>query len=573
MPGGLRGVVPHVMWSGRRKLPDAVIHRHGGTRFQLAPERADWLVSDIVPRLDTLEELEGSRTVKSNNARTVIRAPLSGAVLYVKRYHVRGLFERLKYLVVPSRAKAEWDAARAMSAKGLPTVSALMMGERRRCGVLGAACLAMLEIPGGMDFVPYLLHHFNDETPESEHDRRVLLTKLAFLVRDFHDKGFSHQDLHSGNILVTGEPGSCSIHFIDLHKVGVKRRVSKRVRRKNLAKLLFSLSWAIGEGDMQHFLTAYEDKGAAVGGPDSLLRTILARIRVLERRWVRSRSRRCLKNSSAFRVVRSRGFTMFLRREISPEAVAALLEAHWEAVAEDSPKVLKRSHRSTISRQEAAAPTGGIRVVVKENLCPGGRECLKNLLRRPRGIAAWVHGNALLVRKVDVARPLAGVVERRGILRRRSWLVMEEQPGFERLDLLVRDRYTGTCSRERRREKRRLVQACGVFLGRLHRQGIYHGDMKAMNIMARFDAQGEPQFQLIDYDRVRFYRQVNRRRRIKNMAQLASSVPDQVSRTDRLRFFWAYAFDDDARRNLREYNQGVVEMCRNRARPARNARS
>ncbi|MFW5722571.1 MAG: lipopolysaccharide kinase InaA family protein, partial [Desulfohalobiaceae bacterium] len=222
-------------------MPESVIHRHRGTRFQLAPERADWLVSELIPRLETLEELEGSQTVKSSNARTVIRAPLPGAVLYVKRYHVRGLHERLKYLVVPSRAKAEWDAARAMSARGLPTVTALMMGEGRRCGVLGSACLAMLEIPGGMDFVPYLLHHFRGDTPESEGGRRRLLTRLAALVRDFHDKGFSHQDLHSGNILVTGEPGSCSIHLIDLHKVKVGRRVSKRVRRKNLAKLLFSL--------------------------------------------------------------------------------------------------------------------------------------------------------------------------------------------------------------------------------------------------------------------------------------------------------------------------------------------
>ncbi|MFW5722826.1 MAG: lipopolysaccharide kinase InaA family protein, partial [Desulfohalobiaceae bacterium] len=253
--------------------------------------------------------------------------------------------------------------------------------------------------------------------------------------------------------------------------------------------------------------------------------------------------------------------------------VSGVLNAHRKAVAADSPDVLKRSHRSTVSRQKIAAPPGGIGVVVKENLCPGVRDCLKNLLRRPRGVAAWAHGNALLVRKVDVARPLAAVVERGGLLRRRSWLVMEEPSGFERLDLLVRARYSGRCSRERHEEKLRLVQGCGVFLGRLHGQGVYHGDMKAMNIMARFAANGEPQFRLIDYDRVRFFRQVDRRRRIKNLAQLASSIPDQVSRADRLRFFQAYAFDDDARQNLREYNQGVAALCRNRGKPAREVRS
>ena len=82
-----------------------------------------------------------------------------------------------------------------------------------------------------------------------------------------------------------------------------------------------------------------------------------------------------------------------------------------------------------------------------------------------------------------------------------------------------------------------------------------------MNVYVRMDPGCEPRFILVDYDRVTFGNSVSHRRRIKNLAQLAASIPVCITKTDRLRFWTAYAFDDDSISGRAAYNDGVVAAC------------
>jgi hypothetical protein len=198
---------------------------------------------------------------------------------------------------------------------------------------------------------------------------------------------------------------------------------------------------------------------------------------------------------------------------------------------------------------------------VKETRCRGTVDALKNSFRRPRGMASWIHGNGLNVRRSWAATPLAMIAEKCGPLTCRTWLVMEDLVDWTRLDLFALERYAGPLDAARRVEKRRLVRAFATFVADLHRREIYHGDLKAVNLFVRLDGNGEPEFRIVDYDRVTFDRPVNRRRRIKNLAQIAASVAVLITKTDRLRFFRAYAFDEDSRENEKAYNRGVVADC------------
>ena len=139
---------------------------------------------------------------------------------------------------------------------------------------------------------------------------------------------------------------------------------------------------------------------------------------------------------------------------------------------------------------------------------------------------------------------------------------MEDLSGDERLDLFVLGRYAGPIDAARREEKRSIVRAFGRFVGRLHRAGIYHGDLKAVNVFVRWTGEGEPAFRLVDYDRVRFGRSVSRRRRIKNLAQVAASVAVLITKTDRLRFFLAYAWEPEVAAGAGDYGRGVERLCR-----------
>jgi tRNA A-37 threonylcarbamoyl transferase component Bud32 len=130
-----------------------------------------------------------------------------------------------------------------------------------------------------------------------------------------------------------------------------------------------------------------------------------------------------------------------------------------------------------------------------------------------------------------------------------------------RLDLFILERFAGHLDAARREEKRELARAFGRFVADLHARGIYHGDLKAVNVFVAAREDGSFEFTLVDYDRVVFGERVDRRRRIKNLSQAAASIAVLMTKTDRLRFHRAYAFDADSRENAREYGRGVEAEC------------
>ena len=100
-----------------------------------------------------------------------------------------------------------------------------------------------------------------------------------------------------------------------------------------------------------------------------------------------------------------------------------------------------------------------------------------------------------------------------------------------------------------------------LFRG-LHSAGIYHGDMKAVNLFLR-ESGSRVSVAIADYDRVEFDRPVPARRRIKNLAQLSASIPICISLADRLRFFRRYVGDDDrAGRIWKRWFARIIADCR-----------
>jgi tRNA A-37 threonylcarbamoyl transferase component Bud32 len=90
-----------------------------------------------------------------------------------------------------------------------------------------------------------------------------------------------------------------------------------------------------------------------------------------------------------------------------------------------------------------------------------------------------------------------------------------------------------------------LRDATAAWLAHLHRLGIYHGDVKGVNVLVG-GTLVTPLLYVVDTDRCRFFRRpVDLGRRIRNLAQLAASIPVVVSRTERLR--WWRRYTDDLR--------------------------
>jgi tRNA A-37 threonylcarbamoyl transferase component Bud32 len=487
--------------------------------------------------------LPGARTVKENPVRTVWRVPGEGGAVYLKRFRVSGLRDAVKYLFVPSRARAEWEASRGLRAAGIPAAEVLGFAETRAGGFLRGAACVVREFPAAMELVPWMFARWGRGgpwTPEQEAERHALLGELGRLLRSIHDAGFRHPDLHGGNLLLAKEGFLPEMRVIDLHTV---KRGSPR-RAGDLLVLVHSLRTATSPEEREVLRRAYDGDRPAL--PPAGRARWEALVEEKERVRVRGRTARAklLGPTGRFAVHGGGGLRMVHLRAWGAAPFLAALEEHRRlGAAGEGPGVLKRGGRSLVTRVRVEGPDGPTRLVVKETRVRDLLDAVKNAFRPPRAVAGWIGGNGLWHRHVDVAEPRAVAVRGAWPRRRESFLVMEDlAEGGERLDLRsLRLWGRGTRGAEAVRAKRAEIALVAALLGDLHARGVYHGDLKAVNLF-HHEKHGRPSIGLVDYDRVEFGGGVVPfRRRAKNLAQLGASLGDYFSRSDRLRFFREYA--------------------------------
>jgi tRNA A-37 threonylcarbamoyl transferase component Bud32 len=545
---------------------DLVEFEASGLAWRAEAAPSDTIRREIADRLMSIESVAGVEVLKRNLVRTVLRVPLaSGGRVIVKRYAVRGLRDWIKYSLKPSRAKAEWTTGRALHEAGIPTAVPLAMAERRGL-VLSDAALVTREIVDSVHLNAYVGEHFGG--PEDPR-RAALYDDLARIVRRMHDAGFVHNDLHGGNVLVNGPPEAPKLFVIDLHSVSRRARPSEGARWFDLAKLAHSMMSCSTAAERERLCRVYEETGGpsgtrvtdllSCGALSAELEPQLAR---MERARAKSRTARAMTRSSKFAVSRADGLVVHHLRTVPPEALPPLLAAHRATLSRRGQGVLKDAKRSALTRQ--TIDVAGVRrsVIVKEFRCGSVVERMKNAVRRSRAVASWLAGNGLLVRRFGAAEPLALVLRGRGFAQREAYVVMEDLGEDARADLVALARYAGALDSAGRREKRAMVLAVARLFRDLHAAGVYHGDLKAVNLFVQESPEG-PRVVLADYDRVVFDREVSMRRRVKNLAQLSASVAVCISLADRLRFFREYAADDPERLAAwKKWFRRVTEECR-----------
>lgn len=507
---------------------ELVVH---GLRYRADPSY-EAFVRDVVAReAATPERLPGAELVKQNRVRTVVRLPgPDGAIIYVKRFRVLRLGDRLLSLVRASPARREWRALLRLSRAGVPCPVPLFLGEERRLGLLRGSVLATRAVERAADLGVRL------DAARAAADapaREALLAALAPLVRALFHAGADHPDLHLGNFLVRDER---DLFALDLHSCRLRSGpLPAAARRGRLGKLAHSLGLfqpptrAAAEEELAWFARAYASVDPELGPADALALDLHARAARVEATRLASRGRRCLVDSTTFAVDRALlGPRTYRRREASAELVRSLVDA--------PPLELLHAHPRGRSRLElVAAP---------EEVAPGGRLVRKRYpfptlgarlagLRDPLPLRAWKAARACEVRGVPTPRHLAVVIEG-ALWPTRATLFMEHLAGVT----MVHKLFEGTPPAPAAR--RALARDVGRVVGRLHATGLVHHDLAVQNLLVRpRPEQGSGwDVWVVDLDEVRVAR-LSLEAKLRALTQLAD-LPAAATRTDRARFFRAY---------------------------------
>ena len=463
-----------------------------------------------------------------------------GRKVFFKRDKTKDWMECSKYLFFSSKGRREFLIASRLERKNLNIPKPLGWLERVQRGLVRESYYLSEAIGEGVSFI--------EEVAKSREAHSIV--ELATTVRKFQDAGLFHQDLHGGNFLWEGH----SLFLTDLHHAKVVKYLSQNQRLWNLAHLFHSLRSAWGEREQLQFLALYDERSS----DDSQRREILFQKiypvmdRLQKRQW-RSRTKRCLKESTEFTVHTEKGVRYFHRKDFPLEHLKRVLERHRDLVRRSSSSLIKNSPEVVVSILD----NRGEKICLKQFRYPHFWDSMKEHFRRAKGIKAWMAANGMRARGLPSLKPLA-------MVERKNWLGLEESILF--MEALAEDeemdRYILKGFGDLRR-KRLFIKAFACWLGSLHKMDLYHKDMKTCNILV--SERGETwNFHLLDFEDILMDEKVSQKKLFRNFLQLNTSTPKVMTRSDRFRFFREYLRLNPLVKDEKIFLGGLMEESRRR---------
>lgn len=206
----------------------------GGYRGAIAAAYADCAFLAALTPPESLWSRPGAEVLSEGRNR-VGRLPLplsSGAAaeIIVKEFSSRGV-NKLKSLVLPSKAERAWRGAAALVERGLGTAPPAAWLAKRKSGFIERSFFLSERLAGAVE----VRGLFRSLTPA---DLEPLLGALAGFLSEVHAKGILHRDLSDGNVLVRElDRGGFKFFLLDTNRIRVRRRLGRLARAKNLIRL------------------------------------------------------------------------------------------------------------------------------------------------------------------------------------------------------------------------------------------------------------------------------------------------------------------------------------------------
>jgi len=443
--------------------------------------------SRFFPNLDLeqlFSEVSDCRAVKRNNRRQIycLQTPKGG--YYLKLSTLIRTKDRLRHFLLPTRRWAEWRNLHRLLAAKIPAAVPVMKGEKR--GLQPKAFYLITEKITGI-----VLKYDSPEAAE----------KLGRFIARLHSRGVYHADLHPNNIIIRSDD---ELSLIDTQEVYFLPWLPRHWRIHNLGRLFYLLGDNTGAaGPCDEFLRGYNRGGKKPITAPELRRAV----EKYEQHRLRSRTKRCCKNSTEFEILKSSDLRGYRRRDFM-----------W-----DAPQVRRALQQATIIKPE--------HVLRFQSVC--FKRHRRKKFHQERCLTSWKMSQALTVRGISAPRALAYYKIDRDRLFLSEFLV----GGMSLNDYLSALSDT--------RQKRSALKKLAGWLRKINSRNVWQRDFKSSNVLCR-----EGEYYLLDLEGVKI-RRLSHANRIVNLAQLNASLSNAITLKDRLRFFHFYAVDEKLSRDQR----------------------
>ncbi len=433
------------------------------------------------------------QVVKHNSRKKIILIHTALGQFYLKLNFLVRVKDRRRHFLLPRRRHAEWRNLHKLNALGLDAAQPVIWGQNFQ------------KTPKSFFIITRAVE---GQTLNSQVEADAAL--LGAFFANLHQKGFYYADLHPGNIIIKpdGQPV-----LIDAQELFFLKKLPGVLRSYSLGKLYLDLKSTMPDGWFEEFLQTYNAKSKKSVNLHEIRRASTRHYK----KHIKSRTKRCLKNTSEFEVVKAGQQRIYKRRDFT-----------W-----DKTDILNALENGIDLKEK--------KVLAFQSVCIKIHD--KGRFHRDRCLASWINSRVLDIHGINIPKAL-GYFK----FNHKSYFVAEF---FKNGVPLYKFLPTVSDPKNKRDTIKRLAR----WVRDIHNHKIWQKDFNATNVLYVGN-----RFILLDLDNVKFNR-LTEANRIDNLAQLNASIAGNIKLRDRLRFFYYYC---DAqwpeRRSRRNIYQKIWEI-------------
>lgn len=222
-----------------------------------------WRGKDAFEEVKTLD----GEVFRELETRRTLRFEAAGKSYFLKWHKGTTLKEIVKNLLSLRApvlgADREWHAIHRLHNLGVDTMCGVGFGEKGFNPLTRTSFIITEDLTPTVSLEDYCADWAT--TPPDVHVKRMIINRVATMVRKMHAGGINHRDCYICHFLLhlpfSGREEDLKISVIDLHRAQIRARVPRRWRDKDLIGLYFSsMNIGLTRRDIYRFMRVYFDK-------------------------------------------------------------------------------------------------------------------------------------------------------------------------------------------------------------------------------------------------------------------------------------------------------------------------
>ena len=244
------------------------------------------------------------------------------------------------------------------------------------------------------------------------------------------------------------------------------------------------------------------------------------------------------RKAADFEILRIRGWKLWISTRFPSQAIAPMLPPDGHNGVRGPFERVSSSRFSRVYRCRIGFFGTVHNLYLKQYLHRSAWDILKHLFRPSRAERAF-KASLMLIRNGLLSPKVIAVGELKyGLLCTRTFLVTREVDNARSVCDLLADDLCGD-NHNIGAQKRSFICEFAHVVGRMHAVGIFHGDLRLGNVLAR-KVDGGWEFFFLDNERTRKVAYLPLHLRIKNLVQISMLRAEAITNTDRLLFARVY---------------------------------